>query len=127
MGMNLKYWRMAFGQRLVKVLQSVVYHTGMADRFEVVSFPGEIYRISVFRLDSSGKSLFKECDRKGFEFFRIEIVSSTFLSFSLFDDSGKQKGASKPHKDTENFDTKVEEMLLYLLFPHWSKQFKSHD
>ncbi len=99
----------------------------MTDRFKVVSFPGEIYRISVFRLDSSGKSLFKECNRKGFEFFRVEIVSSTFFSFSLFDDSGKQKGASKPHKDTENFDTKVEEILLYLLFPHWSKLFKSHD
>ena len=121
-----RHWQIFIGQPLARILQGVLFHTGMSDRFEIVTFPDQdIYQITVFRLDMSGESLYEGSERRGFEFFRVEIKYPRIFILILFDDLGRQRGGSRLCKSPKCLKKEAKNVLEEILFSQWDKSIKS--
>jgi hypothetical protein len=123
---NPKYWQIGTGQQLAGILDKVIFHTGLSNQFEVVSFPDkEIYQIKIFKLDISGESFYLGSKQKGFEFFKVEIGFPNFFSFS-FTDLRKEK-CLLYLKSAKELERKAKVMLKEILCTFWLKSIKSRQ
>lgn len=102
------------GQRIARMLDGVIICAGLSLDVQVVSFPDqEIYRIKVYKLDSSGEPLYHGSDRKGFEFFRVEIKYPDKFSFWTLGINGKRN--LKEFNSSQKLEDEAKDVLLELL------------
>lgn len=121
-----KHWRIAMGQPIANMLDRVVFHAGFADQVQVVSLPdGETYIIKVCKLDPSGEILYKGSNKKGFDFFKVEIKSPNGFYFSSLGSKGKR--FLQKFKSAEALEKEAQALLENTLCVLWSESMKSRE
>lgn len=113
-----KYWQMALGFPLARLLNRVIHNSGFANKVEVVSFPHEgIYQILVFRLASFGEPIHKGTERRGIEFLRVGIKFPDQFNITLYDADGEGTCFSFPSAGI--LVKNAEETLTEILCTFW--------